>query len=479
MATTEDLRKYFDGTPEEEREDRDERARLIPPPDEPREVAKFVQYRVFGRDRIAHDGSSFWTWTGTHWRHEAGSFRLEALIAEWLDGKKYTTPKGLAAPWKVTPKRVADVLKMLAGLVLRDEDAEPFGSGYCVALENCVLDIRTGRTYAHTPEFWTPYALDFPYDPEARSHPAWTAFLDSVFGDDDEARDCLQEIMGYVLAGTTELQKVFLLIGPKRAGKGTIFRVLAGLVGPSNVCSPTLSVLGEHFGAATLIGKPVALIGEAREMGRNDKGTHAAVERLLTISGEDVQTIPRKNREDWTGRIPTRFVMSSNVLPNFRDGSGALASRFVLLNFTESFYGREDLDLDTKLHAERAAIFNWALDGFPRLMARGRFVQPESGVARLTMLEDMAAPVAAFVRDWCEVGPDCRVAKNDLYNAWKYWNELHGHTSAGPDSNFYRDLYAAFPEVKSYDPGPRADDRRPHVRGIRLREDEQTREVGG
>ena len=40
-----------------------------------------------------------------------------------------------------------------------------------------------------------------------------------------------------------------------------------------------------------------------------------AVERLLSISGEDTLTIDRKYRDPWTGRLPTRFMILTNELP--------------------------------------------------------------------------------------------------------------------------------------------------------------------
>ena len=54
---------------------------------------------------------------------------------------------------------------------------------------------------------------------------------------------------------------------------------------------------------------------------------------------------------------------------------GAIASRFVPLKMTESFLGREDVDLKDKLRAELAQILNWGLQGLRRLNKRGKFIQ--------------------------------------------------------------------------------------------------------
>jgi putative DNA primase/helicase len=88
-----------------------------------------------------------------------------------------------------------------------------------------------------------------PAAPEPRQ---WLEFLGQLWGpDDQEAINTLQEVFGYCLTGDTGQQKAFLLVGPKRSGKGTIARVLARLVGiGGNAVAPTLAALGTNFGLA-------------------------------------------------------------------------------------------------------------------------------------------------------------------------------------------------------------------------------------
>ena len=69
-----------------------------------------------------------------------------------------------------------------------------------------------------------------------------------------------------------------MLVGPKRSGKGTIARILTDLIGKANVAGPTLSGLGTNFGLAPLIGKPLAIIDDARLSGKADASVIA--ERL-------------------------------------------------------------------------------------------------------------------------------------------------------------------------------------------------------
>jgi len=53
----------------------------------------------------------------------------------------------------------------------------------------------------------------------------------------------LQDWFGYCLLPDTSQQKIFMIHGPKRSGKGTIARVLTSLVGIRNACAPTLAGL--------------------------------------------------------------------------------------------------------------------------------------------------------------------------------------------------------------------------------------------
>lgn len=66
-----------------------------------------------------------------------------------------------------------------------------------------------------------------------------------------------------------------------------------------------------------------------------------------------------------------------------------------------SWLGMEDPGLEPALREELPGIFNWALDGLERLACTGRFTTSRAGEEAIMTLRDLAAPVAAFVRDCC------------------------------------------------------------------------------
>jgi len=219
------------------------------------------------------------------------------------------------------------------------------------------------------------------------------------------------------------------------------------MIGPENMVNPTLANLATNFGIAPLIGKPAAIITDARLSGRTD--ITQVVERLLSISGEDSQTIDRKHRAAWTGKLTTRFMLISNELPRLSDTSGALAGRMVLMRLTESFHDREDTALTGKLTAELPGILSWSIVGWQRLRERGHFAQPASGRAMAEKLEELASPVGMFLKERCRVAPDMEINCSVLYDAYREWCREHGRDYTGDTMAFGRDLHAVVARLET------------------------------
>jgi putative DNA primase/helicase len=395
---------------------------------------------------------SWWWWSNGCWREKPGEeVRAEVvnrMNERWLD---------------VKARIVSDVMEHLRAKAMAPSSFEPptwrgkpphgWPADECLATKNSIVHLpslverREPNQIPATTAFLTTAATDFALDLNATRPDTWLAFLDALWGDDPASIEALQEWFGYLLTHDTRQQKLLLLVGPKRSGKGTIARVLTALVGKGNVAAPTLGGLATNFGLWPLIGKSVAIISDARLSGRADQA--AVVERLLSISGEDSITVDRKNQQPLTLRLPTRFVILTNELPKLTDASGAVVSRVVLLHTTQSFYGREDHDLTDKLLIELPGILLWAIKGWRRLRERGRFIQPESSAGSLDEMDDLASPVAAFVRDCCNVDRMARVTVSALFAEWKRWCEQQGREKyVGSSASFGRDLLAAEPSIR-------------------------------
>jgi putative DNA primase/helicase len=418
-------------------------------------------------------------WRGTHWA-DVEDTEIRSWIYRRLEHAHYwftpaptkadPDPRPELRPWQPNRYKVANVIDALTSIThlaedidgpawLDDPAAAP--ADRIVACRNGLLDVTSRELHALTPRFFNRVSVPFDYDPDATEPKKWLEFLDELWPDDPESIAALQEFFGYVLSGRTDLHKIMLLIGPTRSGKGTIARILTALVGRGNAAGPTLASLGTNFGLSPLLGKPLAVVSDAR-LGKEN--VHQVVERLLSISGEDMLTVDVKYREPWTGKLPARFLVLSNELPRFGDASGAIANRFVVLATAVSFLGREDPELTAKLHGELPGVLGWALDGLDRLATGNTFTEPASSGDAISALQDLVSPVSAFVRDQCEIGGE--VEATQLYKAWQGWAETNGHRP-GSVQTFGRDLRAVVPALKVVQPRVEGGRERRYV-GVRL-----------
>jgi putative DNA primase/helicase len=450
-------------------------ALVLSSPSDPMAVAREYVAQHYTRDDVLllrRQSGSFYAYDGTCWP-ELDDADLRSRVYKWTEAAFYRK-EGQLVPWQPTRYKIDNVFDALRAVAHLGSTATPptwididgeVAASELVAMGNGLLHLPTRKLYAHSPTFWVHHALAFDYARPAPQPRHWLRFLAELWEDDDDSIGTLQELFGYVLSGATRLQKMFLIVGPKRSGKGTIGRVLTGLLGRHNVAAPTLSGMTTDFGLAPLIDKPLALISDARLSDKRDSSL--VVERLLSISGEDTLTINRKYKDHWTGQLPSRFVILTNELPSLSDSSGAFASRFVVLKLTTSFYGREDQLLTDKLLEEATGIFTWALEGLDRLTERGYFLQPASAQETVDELLDLASPIAMFVRERCVLGPEHEIAVERLFRAWRSWCEDKGYDRPGSVQTFGRDLRAVIPSLTV--PRPRAGEgRERRYRGIAL-----------
>jgi putative DNA primase/helicase len=404
-------------------------------------------------------------WHGDWWQYKAGAYyalekdTFDVLIWTYIAKLWLMTPKG-PKRFPTSVSKVANIEHALISLgTLIDQAANPpvwiGGSSDMVLRDiavcaNGILELASGRLLDLTPELFVTSNIATAWDQHASPRPReWMTFLESVFGEDWKAVELLQEWFGYCISTDTSQHKFLFLIGPPRSGKGTIQRVLTALLGPGNVASPSLSSLATPFGLQTLISKSLATVSDARLSGRADQAV--IVERILSITGEDMIDIDRKHKPPISIRLPTRVMIASNELPKLSDSSGALTKRTLLLELRKSFYGQEDMELEARLLGELTEILAWAVEGWQRLKERGRFDPPASSQDAMADFEALTAPIKTFVEDYCTTEADDWIEIGSLFQRWKDFAE-ESNFNPGTIQTFTRNLKAAVPSIRSFRP---------------------------
>jgi putative DNA primase/helicase len=310
------LARDSEPTASEQAQDDGRVAGRLPSPDNPWAVAAQFVLGRWTREydlTLRHFHGEWWRWKGPRWRR-VDEKEVRDAASEFTADAHYMKPKGTpkqgeqrqfeATDWKPNRRKIADLLEALAARAGTDEeldqpcwlDGRTDDHRVIVSCANGLLALPERRLTEHTPRFFNVADVPFDYDPDVPTPERWLRFLDELWPQDEESIALPQEWFGYVISGRTNLHAILLLVGPGRAGKGTIAWTLSRLLGRTSP-GKTLEQLGDRFGLQDLIGEPLAVFPDVRIASRAD--ARAVVARLLSISGEDPLSIDRKNRS-WT-----------------------------------------------------------------------------------------------------------------------------------------------------------------------------------
>lgn len=429
----------------------------------PTPIAKSILKELFEHEHcliLRYCHGTFWKWKKAKYQILENE-ELRQITYHFLMDAKISDQDGVETdfnPDKYVVDNVIDALKALCFTSHHPESGPTWlgnkkGSDpqHLISFQNGILDVKewinnkSTNLIQHTPLLMNTVSLGFDFNPTASKPFRFLQFLNQIWPNDIESQNTLQEWMGYALIPDTSLQKIFVLIGAPRSGKGTIARVMTQLIGSTNVAGPTISSLSENFGLEPLLNKSLAIISDARFSGSK---THIVIERLLSISGQDLLTINRKYKSAISTSLATKIMIISNDIPNFRDASGALLNRYIMLNLTQSWLGKEDCNLTETLNQELDGILIWALEGLERLQKRGSFTQPMASSEIIEDLREISSPISTFVNERCELNPFGKVSAKTLYATYVDWHKSRGSNSPEKFFLFCMNFRSAFPQIR-------------------------------
>lgn len=403
--------------------------------------------------------NTFWQWNGSQYV-ELDHNKVRQLVYDFLDDAKVLTTGGDLKNFNPNQTKVNQIIDALkaqcfvdhhpeSGAIWLDGRQTP-NPKHIISFPNGILPIKSllkekPLMIPPTPQLLNTNCLNFNFDPSAEKPKEWIKFLEALWPKDAESQNLLQQWIGYVLTQDTKYQKILFIIGPPRSGKGTIGRVIEALLGTSNIAGPTLSSLSTDFGLQPLLNKKLIIISDVRL--EKLRGYSITVERLLSISGEDLLTVNRKHQTQVSVQLPAKIMMMSNELPELRDSSGALANRYLILNLKTSWLGCEDVGLFEKFTAELPGILIWALEGLKTLQKKGYFIQPKSSLQVVEELRELTSPIIAFVDEMCEFDPKAQIFIKDLFKRWTEWCASNRYP-IGNIQSFGKSFKAAFPQIE-------------------------------
>lgn len=260
------------------------------------------------------------------------------------------------------------------------------------------------------------YQLPFAYD-ETANAPLFFKYLQQVLPD-PEKQAIISEYLGYVFVDQSvlKLEKALMLIGAGGNGKSVLFDITNALLGPSNVCSYSLSSLTDNTGytRAMLENK---LLNYASELSsRLDPN----IFKQLT-SGEPIEVrLPYKDPAMLYSYA--KLLFNCNELPKDIEHTDAFFRRLLIIEFDKTIPEEEqDKQLANKvIELELSGVFNWVLQGLKRLMEQKRFSTCEASKAQVAQYKKESDSVQMFLDENNYIkNTDKFIALKELYPNYK------------------------------------------------------------
>ena len=308
-----------------------------------------------------------------------------------------------------------------------------------VNLKNGVYNFKTGELRAHDPKDNFMYCLDFDYDPNALC-PTFDAMCFNMFEEHPEYTNILLEFLGYGLSGipSRKFEKCLVLLGSGSNGKSTLCKVFESLAGAANCTSHNIGRLRTDAGLE-LRGKIFNLV---REMPVDDFQDPEFFKNLIT--GEPI-FMHKMHVSKFSESTNAKHLLCCNTMPSIKDKKHGFERRLIIMKLTKSFSktsGSFDRNIEEKLHAERAGIFNKAIEGARRLLRQDDFTKSLSAEKTLSDFKKESDTVAMWFDECCELHTDSSKwpVSTEAYKSYTTWCQDNGHKYPVSNITFLRSL---------------------------------------
>jgi putative DNA primase/helicase len=373
------------------------------------------------------------TWDDSRWRLDEASSAFRAvmssaharrLAAERIEG--YDTRKKVVT-WAIGSENrgkiestlaVAGHLTVFATTIDR-YDADPM----VAATGGATLDLRTGTDRSPVRDDYITMSLGTAFSASATC-PRWEQFLVEIFAGDTELIRYIQRAVGYCLTGDTREQKVFLCYGNGSNGKSRFLEVLTQLLGDysANASFDTFDADRRSDNSndlAALKGRRLVTVIET------EADRRLAEARVKSVTGGDLVTARFLYGEFFSYRPQFKIWLAMNHKPTIKGTDRGIWRRLKLIPFTQSFEGREDMNLDRTLQQELPGILNWALTGLREWLANG-LGHADAIDSATQKYQEESDQVGRWLDDCTVAGPSCTVPAAAAYKSYTTWCEANG-----------------------------------------------------
>ena len=315
-----------------------------------------------------------------------------------------------------------EVIDLLQKHTTRLDECEQ--AGY-LNVKNGFLNVKTFELEKHSPDRKSIIQMPVSFEKEAEPEKISAWLTDCLNGDSEQER-LFYEAIGYTLLQTTELQKMFFLLGPTQTGKSTAMHIIKGLIGEHNISAIELAPLDDEenrFSRANIYDKIANFSCDISPKYLTGDGNIKKI-----VSGDPI-TGEYKFRSHFTFQPTCTLWAMANTLPPSGDKSDAWYQRLVILKFEKQFLSDGENKPDRNLKhtltepGELSGLLNVALLCGKDTLDRGHFTQSqrnEDSIEQYKFLNDHVLKFISEIPDF-ETFDD-----SEFYDLYKEWCEAEG-----------------------------------------------------
>lgn len=307
---------------------------------------------------------------------------------------------------------------------------------YMIGVNNGIVDLKEDKFLQNSPAYCITRYCSADYDTAAQA-PEWNKFINSIFDGDNDLIRYVQKAIGYSLTDVCSEQLIFMLIGSGANGKSTFLLTLHELLSPYSV-TPDAEILlkdnnNKRFDLIDCVSKRLAIISEVGDDGFFDS------ERIKKLSSGEPFSVQDKFKKAFIVTPTIKLWLCANELPASSDGK-AFWRRIRVIPFNQSFEGREDTKLSSKLIAEKSGILNWCIEGFRMWQKEGLKGTEPAAIQQTTEKSKLDAdPVQQWINDCCIIGPGRTARFKNLFENYNEWRATNGRATMN-STNFGKRL---------------------------------------
>jgi putative DNA primase/helicase len=321
---------------------------------------------------------------------------------------------------------VQEIIEAMKSLLLDPENVKLFDAGQnpntrYINLKKGMLDWENDKLLSHDPEYYSQFQLPINYNPD-QGCPNWKQAL-KQWVPEKEARQFLQEFVGYCLIPDTSMHKAVILHGTGSNGKSTFLNVLTSLFGEENLSSIPLHRLSERFETANIQDKLVNICPDIDPTYLKETGILKTM-----IAGEKLRG-EYKYGASFDFNPVIKLIFSANEIPKARDKTEAWYRRFEIVKFPNKFRKTDpgfDPHLEEKLKKELPGILNWSIKGLKRLKEQRHFTQSKLIKEAKREYERENDTVVAFIEDMTDYPEENYEVGQEVYEEYQRYCEGAG-----------------------------------------------------